>query len=121
ELMGVDNQTYGAQLSGVMGRTIKGSVQKLFHNRLEQNFPNPFNPQTTIAFSIQKASNVHLSIYDVTGSRVRDLVDEKRVPGAYRVVWDGLNQKGNSVASGVYFYKLTAGEFTSAKKMVLLK
>ena len=121
ELMGVDNQTYGAQLSGVMGRTIKGSVQKLFHNRLEQNFPNPFNPQTTIAFSIQKASNVHLSIYDVTGSRVRDLVDEKRVPGAYRVVWDGLNQSGNSVASGVYFYKLTAGTFTSAKKMVLLK
>jgi predicted outer membrane repeat protein len=121
EIMGGDNQTYGAQLSGVFGRTIKGPVQQVFHNRLEQNFPNPFNPQTTIAFSIKKASNVRLAIYDVTGSRVKDLVDEKRVPGAYRVIWDGRNQSGNQVASGVYFYKLTAGDFTSAKKMVVLK
>jgi len=116
-----DNQTYGAQLSGVLERTIKGAVQKLYYNRLEQNFPNPFNPQTTIAFSISKPSNVHLAIYDITGARVRDLVDEKRVPGVYRVVWNGRSQNGNPVASGVYFYKLTAGSFTSSKKMVVLK
>lgn len=92
-----------------------------FVNQLAQNYPNPFNPQTTLAFSIKDASDVTLAIYDVAGGRVRELVNEHRAPGAYKVVWDGTNTKGSQVASGVYFYKLVAGSFVETKKMVMLK
>jgi hypothetical protein len=110
-----------AQMSGVLGRTSSPAVQQVFHNRLEQNYPNPFNPQTTIAFSIKEGSDVDLTIYDVAGRRVRELVDEHRARGAYKVVWDGRNGNGNSVASGVYFCKLVAGPFTDTKKLTILK
>jgi len=108
-------------MSGVMRRDLAAGVQRIFHNRLEHNFPNPFNPQTTIAFSLKDGANVSLSIYDVGGRRVRDLVNENRTSGAYKVVWDGRSSSGDPVASGVYFYKLVAGSFTDTKKMVLLK
>jgi len=90
-------------------------------NSLAQNYPNPFNPQTTIAFSIAQRTDVRLAIYDVNGALVRTLANESRAPGAYRLTWDGRNDNGASVASGVYFYRLTAGSFTQTKKMVLLK
>ena len=92
-----------------------------YHNSLEQNFPNPFNPTTTLAFSLKNAENVNLSIYDVAGRRVRELVNERRDRGAYKLVWDGQNDAGQIVASGVYFYKLTVGSFTDTKKMTILK
>jgi hypothetical protein len=88
---------------------------------LNQNYPNPFNPNTRIAFSIARASSVTLSIYDITGHLVRVLMHENKQPGGYAVVWDGKSAHGRQVASGVYFYKLTAGGFTETKKMVLLK
>lgn len=88
---------------------------------LAQNYPNPFNPQTTIAFSIAQRADVRLAIYDVNGALVRTLANESRAPGAYQLTWDGRNDRGASVASGVYFYRLTAGSFTQTKKMVLLK
>ena len=90
-------------------------------DHLTQNFPNPFNPQTTLAFSLKHASDVSLTIYDVGGRRVRELVNEHRTPGAYKVVWDGRDGKGTQVSSGVYFYKLVAGSFVDTKKMMLLK
>jgi hypothetical protein len=83
---------------------------------LEQNYPNPFNPSTKIAYSIVKESDVSLKIYDVMGREVAELVNGRQVSGAYSVEFDA-----SSLASGTYFYKLTAGEFTSVKKMVLLK
>jgi hypothetical protein len=64
---------------------------------------------------------VSLTIYDVAGRRVRELVNEHRKPCAYRAVWDGRNGNGSQVASGVYFYKLVAGSFVDTKKMVMLK
>jgi hypothetical protein len=109
------------ELTGVLGRTLDTAVQHVFHTRLEQNFPNPFNPQTILAYSLKDASNVSLTIYDVGGRRVRDLVHEHRAPGAYRVVWDGRDGNGTQVASGVYFYKIIAGSFVETKKMVMLK
>lgn len=109
------------QMSGVLGRAFDPSIRQVFHNDLEQNFPNPFNPQTTIAFSIKDGASVGLTIYDVAGRRVRELVDEHRAPGAYRIVWDGRSDSGSQVASGVYFYKLVAGSFTDTKKMTILK
>jgi len=110
-----------AQMSGLMGRTVDPAVVRIYHNRLEQNYPNPFNPSTTLAFSIKDNANVSLTIYDVAGRRVRELVNERRDRGAYKVTWDGQNDAGQGVASGVYFYKLIAGSFTDTKRMTILK
>ncbi|MDH4036302.1 MAG: T9SS type A sorting domain-containing protein [Candidatus Krumholzibacteria bacterium] len=91
--------------------------------RLEQNIPNPFNPSTEIRYTIARAGPVWLVIYDVTGARVRELVAGRQEPRAdgYRVTWDGTDDRGRRVASGVYYYRLVAGEFTQTRKMVLLK
>jgi len=110
-----------AQMGGVLGRTLDLATARIYYNRLEQNFPNPFNPTTTLAFSLKDGGNVNLTIYDVAGRRVRELVNERRDRGAYKVTWDGQNDSGGIVASGVYFYKLIAGSFTDTKKMTILK
>jgi hypothetical protein len=83
--------------------------------------PNPFNPQTTLSFSLPTACHVRLAIFDVRGRLVATLLDEERGPGLHRVVWDGRNARGRQVASGVYLYRLEAGSFIEAKPMVLLK
>jgi hypothetical protein len=115
------NGPVAASMSGVVGRTLGPAVARVYHNRLEQNFPNPFNPSTTIAFSLKDAANVDLTIYDVAGRRVRNLVDERRDRGVYKIAWDGYNDSGSRVASGVYFYKMIAGSFTDTKKLTILK
>ncbi len=114
-------QAVAAQMRGVFDRTFDPAVARIYHNRLEQNFPNPFNPTTTLSFSIKDAGSVNLTIYDVAGRRIRELVNERRERGAYKVVWDGQNDAGQTVASGVYFYKLVAASFTDTKKMTILK
>jgi hypothetical protein len=88
---------------------------------LAQNFPNPFNPATTIAFELREPANVNLSIFDVGGRLVKTLVDGPMTAGLKQSSWNGTNDTGNPVSSGVYFYKLTAGERFLTKKMVLLK
>ncbi|HXV13777.1 MAG TPA: FlgD immunoglobulin-like domain containing protein [Candidatus Krumholzibacteria bacterium] len=88
---------------------------------LAQNYPNPFNPSTTIAYSLAQASDVELTIFDVRGSHVKTVVRERRDAGVHRAPWDGTDNRGNRVASGVYFYRLTAGSFRATKKMVLLR
>jgi hypothetical protein len=90
-------------------------------NSLAQNYPNPFNPTTTIRYSIASGGHVHLTIYDVRGAVVKRLVNGERKPNEYHVVWDGTDNKGTKVASGVYFYRLRAPQFTMSKKMLLLK
>ncbi len=91
-------------------------------NRLEQNYPNPFNPQTTIAFALKARGRVRIDVFDVTGARVATLLDDTRAAGSYADVrWDGRDAAGSPVVSGVYFYKLVAGEFSQTRKMVLLK
>lgn len=95
---------------------------------LKQNYPNPFNPATTIAFTVHGSQfTVHgpihttLYIYNIKGERVRTLVDDARSTGNYKVIWDGKDDAGKKVASGVYFYKLKVGENSISKRMVLLK
>ena len=90
-------------------------------NTLSQNYPNPFNPQTSIGFSLRARGHVELSIYDVSGRLVRTLANETRSAGAYELKWDGRDERRQAVASGVYFYRLVAADFTQTKKMVLLK
>jgi photosystem II stability/assembly factor-like uncharacterized protein len=88
---------------------------------LSQNFPNPFNPDTRINYSIQKAGNVDIIVYDILGKEVARLVSEFKSPGNYSVIWKGINNAGFQVASGIYFYSIRAGDFYSVKKMTLIR
>lgn len=89
--------------------------------QLLQNYPNPFNPQTEISYNLPEDSHVKLSIYNLLGQTVKILVDEFQGTGSKEVTWDGRNERGESVASGIYLYRLEAGKFTQTKKMSLLK
>jgi hypothetical protein len=88
---------------------------------LSQNFPNPFNPATVIAFGLGKPAVASLRIYDAAGRLVRVLVEGNRAAGQYTELWDGRDASGSAVASGVYFCRLDAGTFTQTKKAVLLR
>lgn len=83
--------------------------------------PNPFNPKTAIAYDLPHASAVRLSIFDVEGRQVRTLVSTQQAAGRYGVVWDGKDDRGAAASSGVYFYRLDAGDFTATQKMILTK
>ena len=89
--------------------------------RLAQNFPNPFNPTTMIKFDIRMKGHVSLKIYNVAGQLVKTLVNDVLEAGSYSKEWTGTNNSGVKVASGVYFYSIEADNFTSTKKMVLLR
>jgi hypothetical protein len=89
---------------------------------LEQNYPNPFNPSTQIAFTIPEASNVTLEIYNMLGEKVSTLVDSRRLSaGRYEYTWNGKDNFGGRLSSGVYLYRIQAGEFVQIKKMMMLK
>ena len=89
---------------------------------LRQNVPNPFNPTTTISYDVPEGgADVTIRIYDVSGREVATLVDGRRPAGAHQVTWDGRNSSGNAVSTGVYFYRMVAGSFVEARRMVLLK
>ena len=90
--------------------------------QLGRNFPNPFNPSTTIPYEIDQGGHVTLSIYDLLGQKVVDLVNEEQPSGVYRVAWDGHNGRGRVVATGLYVYRLTlGGEQSQVNVMTLLK
>ncbi|HQV32312.1 MAG TPA: T9SS type A sorting domain-containing protein, partial [Calditrichia bacterium] len=84
--------------------------------QLEQNYPNPFNPTTAIRFSLAQSQHVELKVYDLNGRSVATLVDGPLAAGEHNLTFDGAN-----FASGVYFYRITAGNFTQTKRMTLVK
>jgi len=89
---------------------------------LYQNYPNPFNPSTTISFDIiQTSSFVNLDIFNIQGQKVKTIMNEIVPAGNHQIIWNGTDNSGNPVTSGIYFYKLKAGRYTSTKKMILLK
>jgi len=88
---------------------------------LHNNYPNPFNPQTSIAYDLPKASKVELAIYNVMGQKIRTLISEKKSAGRYMATWDGQNDFGAQVATGVYFYRIMADDFVKSHKMMLMK
>ncbi|HVP37406.1 MAG TPA: C25 family cysteine peptidase [Terriglobales bacterium] len=108
---------------------IKDSKQNQTLNfSLGPNYPNPFNPTTTLPYRVGSSqfmvhSSIHttLRIYNILGQLVRTLVDEENLPGIYRIIWDGKDQKGNSVSSGIYFYRLEAGDYQETRKMSLVR
>ncbi len=88
---------------------------------LHQNYPNPFNPATLIEYSVPRHSHVMITVYNVLGQEIEQLVNDERSAGRHSVFWDGKDERGQQVASGIYFYHMQAGEFVVTKKMVLLK
>ncbi len=85
------------------------------------NYPNPFNPSTTISYDLKEASPVKLEIFNLKGQLVRRLVNETKAAGAYRIAWDGKDDKGNEVGSGIYQYRITAGDYHKTMRMTLTK
>jgi hypothetical protein len=88
---------------------------------LHQNYPNPFNNETVIRFNLRRPAKVSLSIYNILGQKVRTLVEGRMSAGSQTVSWDGKDDKGNDLSSGIYFYQLKAGEVSETKRLVLLK
>ena len=88
---------------------------------LAQNFPNPFNPTTDITFSIDRAADVDLSIYNMLGQKVRTLTSGSKVAGTHVLRWDGRDEAGSNVSTGIYLYTLTDGNSSITKKMALMK
>jgi hypothetical protein len=88
---------------------------------LANNYPNPFNPETTIKYALPDPVDVRLEIYNMLGQQVRTLVAEPQNAGRYTVKWDATNESGHSLSTGIYFYRLVAGEFHKVEKMLLLK
>ena len=92
---------------------------------LYKNFPNPFNPSTTIEYTVselfKESVRVDLIIYNIYGQLVRRLERTDKTPGVYAVVWDGKDEFGSAVASGAYIYRLRVGDFVASKRMTLLK
>ena len=88
---------------------------------LSHNYPNPFNPVTHIAYAIYARSFVKLTVYNVLGQPVKVLVNERKPAGRFQTVGDGTDRRGQTVASGIYFYRLEAGDYTLTRKMILAK
>ena len=88
---------------------------------LYQNYPNPFNPSTTINYDLPEQSQVKLAVFDIVGREVITLDQSEKLPGNYEVTWNGLDQSGNPMSTGVYFARLQAGDYSKSIKMLYLK
>jgi len=88
---------------------------------LEQNFPNPFNPSTTIRFDLPQAEHVSVVLYSLLGQQVRVLVNEQREAGRHSVVWNGMDDAGRHMPSGTYIYRMNGGHFSRVRKLLLLR
>jgi hypothetical protein len=114
-----DTQTFTLHVSNTITNVkLNNNLPTTFS--LFQNFPNPFNPSTTINYQIPKVGFVTLKVYDVLGREVALLVNEEKPAGSYRVNFDASSVKGE-LSSGIYFYRISVGNYSSVKKMVLLK
>ena len=91
------------------------------HNSLSQNYPNPFNARTMIAFDVASTADVQLSVFNILGQRVALLANGVYQPGSYEVVWNGYDLKGQPAATGIYYYRLTVGDYSETMRMTLLK
>jgi hypothetical protein len=89
--------------------------------QLFQNYPNPFNPSTTIRYALPRVQDVEITIFNILGQKVRTFNLGRQLPGIYQIIWDGKNSQGHPVGTGMYIYRMKAGDFVRVKKMILLK
>ena len=104
--------------SGSPSQNVRSTPQVL---RIESNYPNPFNPQTTIRFSVPSDGKVQVTVYNIKGQKVKQLLNEQIVAGRHSVTWNGCDTNGRSVSSGLYFAKIEQGNKHRIHKMMLLK
>jgi hypothetical protein len=98
---------------------VRENMLKIF--ALRQNTPNPFGKETVIQYQLPKTSHAELKIYNIVGQHIKTIVDKSQEPGIYQLGWNGKDDKGRKVSSGIYFYRLQAGNFTATKKLLFLK
>ena len=103
------------------GTQSAGQITILTKPRLFQNYPNPFRTQTAIRYSLPAQSKVSLIVYDISGREVRNLIDENKEPGLYTSNWDGKDNQGKSVSSGVYFYRLKTGDYQNTDRAIIIR
>ena len=89
--------------------------------KLHQNYPNPFNPETNIRFSLPENTNVNITVYNILGRKVRELINIFQPAGAHEIRWDGTNEQGQKAASGIYFYRIKTDKFSKVRKMTLIR
>ncbi len=116
----MENYIYEVYSTGVSASLNSEPIHRLSF-KLEQNYPNPFNPATTIQFNLNKAANVKIDIFNVEGKLINQIVNDYRKTGSHKVLWNGTNNKGDRVASGTYFYRITNDNNVQTKKMLLIK
>ena len=127
-----ENQTYDYRLADVdydgnveyhttqlMGLPMSSTIPEEFG--LEQNYPNPFNPVTNIRYDIPEDSQVSITIYDIMGNRVEELINRPESAGSKLIQWNAKDEQGRAISAGIYFYTITANRYSITKKMVLLK
>lgn len=112
--------SYGKYSIELPGETVSVGHEEPVSFSLGQNFPNPFNPTTTIPFSVSEAGYINLSIYNILGQKIRILVNSYFSPGVHTVIWNGLAESGSEVSAGIYFYRIAQADQVQTKKMLLL-
>ena len=109
-----------ATVTGIEDAAASSAVPHVFE--LQQNYPNPFNPVTTIRYAIQVKVKVVISIHNTLGQKIKTLISEEKEAGSHEVKWDARNDHGNKVASGIYFYRINAGNsYRAVKKMIFIE
>jgi len=116
-----ENQTTTVNFTMIPGSSGDGNVLPVLATSLTGNYPNPFNPSTTIRYSVKDPALVRIEIYNLKGQLVKTLINDQQSTGHYSVVWNGKDSGGRSVGSGVYLYRMQAGDYSSTRKMMLME
>ena len=123
----ISSSAGGVKIDRIQFLLDKGTITGVEDNNipanfvLKNNYPNPFNPTTTIEFSLHRTQNVKFAIYNIMGQRIKTLVDRKYSAGNYKIQWNGTNNLGNKISSGVYLGRMESGDFVKTIKLILLK
>jgi hypothetical protein len=118
----LDQDTLSVKLTIDTPTDVNGGSGVLPTNyNLDQNYPNPFNPETAIEYTLPASGHITLTVFNILGHKVKDIVNSYQSAGHKRAIWDGRDAQGRETESGVYFYKLTADNFSMTRKMMLLK
>ena len=116
-----DDYTNHSEVVPAISTSNENVTNSPLNNKLLNNYPNPFNPSTTISFEVANSSNINIEIFNSKGQRIKTLVNKSYVPGKYSVVWDGTNQNNDTCSSGIYYSKMISGDYSSIQKMLLIK
>ena len=115
----VNSEPILSNILTIVGNDNPGNIPAL--TKLNKNYPNPFNPETTISYSVKNSGPVSIDLFNILGQKTKTLINENKTPGKYKVIWKGLDQNNKKVASGIYFYRMKSGNYTSTHKMILMK